>query len=81
MLTPAFLQTSQGVEAGVTGVYSGLRQVYGNDAATFTTEAGTDLWTTGISASSGLSDYDNNSLTPVGDGSHSFIWTACYQKI
>ncbi|TDN39510.1 RagB/SusD family nutrient uptake outer membrane protein [Hymenobacter sp. UV11] len=81
VLTPAFLQTSQGVEAGVTGVYSGLRQVYGNDAATFTTEAGTDLWTTGISASSGLSDYDNNSLTPVGDGSHSFIWTACYQKI
>ncbi|RZL03960.1 MAG: RagB/SusD family nutrient uptake outer membrane protein, partial [Hymenobacter sp.] len=81
VLTPAFLQTAQGVEAGVTGVYSGLRQVYGNDAATFTTEAGTDLWTTGISASSGLADYNTNDLTPAGDASHSFVWTSCYQKI
>ncbi|WP_210521811.1 RagB/SusD family nutrient uptake outer membrane protein [Hymenobacter terricola] len=81
VLTPAFLQTPQGVEAGVTGVYSGLRQIYGNDSGTFTTEAGTDEWTTGISASSGLSDYDNNALTPVNDGSHSFIWTVCYQEI
>jgi hypothetical protein len=81
VLTPAFLQTPQGVEAGVTGVYSGLRQIYGNDSGFFTTEAGTDLFTTGISASSGLSDYDNNALTPVNDGSHSFIWTVCYQQI
>ncbi|MDO7851305.1 RagB/SusD family nutrient uptake outer membrane protein [Hymenobacter convexus] len=81
VLTPAFLQTPQGVEAGVTGVYSGLRQIYGNDSGTFTTEAGTDLWTTGISASSGLSDYDNTALTPINDGSHSFIWTVCYQQI
>ncbi|MET4106299.1 RagB/SusD family nutrient uptake outer membrane protein [Hymenobacter sp. UYP22] len=81
VLTPAFLRTQQGVEAGTTGVYSGLRQIYGNDAAFFTTEAGTDLWTTGISASSGLSDYNNNDLTPVNDGSHSFIWTVCYTQI
>ncbi|UOG76219.1 RagB/SusD family nutrient uptake outer membrane protein [Hymenobacter tibetensis] len=81
VLTPAFLRTQQGVEAGTTGVYSGLRQLYGNDAAFFTTEAGTDLWTTGISASSGLSDYNNNDLTPVNDGSHSFIWTVCYTQI
>ena len=81
VLTPAFLQTPQGVEAGVTGVYSGLRQIYGNDSGFFTTEAGTDLFTTGISASSGLSDYDNNALTPLNDGSHSFIWTVCYQQI
>lgn len=81
VLTPAFLQTPQGVEAGVTGVYSGLRQIYGNDSGTFTTEAGTDMWTTGISASSGLSDYDPNALTPLNDGAHSFIWTVCYQEI
>jgi hypothetical protein len=81
VLTPAFLKTQQGVEAGVTGVYSGLRQVYGNDSGFFTTEAGTDLWTNGISASSGLSDYNNNDLSPVGDASHSFIWTVCYQQI
>jgi tetratricopeptide (TPR) repeat protein len=80
-LTPAFLRTPQGVEAGLTGVYSGLRQLYGNDSGFFTTEAGTDLFTTGISASSGLSDYDNNALTPINDGSHSFIWTVCYQQI
>jgi hypothetical protein len=81
VLTPAFLQTAQGVEAGVTGVYSGLRQIYGNDSGFFTTEAGTDQWTTGISASSGLSDYNNNDLTPLNDGSHSFIWTVCYTQI
>lgn len=81
VLTPAFLQTPQGVEAGVTGVYSGLRQIYGNDSGFFTTEAGTDLFTTGISASSGLSDYDNNALTATNDGSHSFIWTVSYQQI
>ena len=81
ILTPAFLSTSQGVEAGVTGVYSGLRQLYGNDASTFTTEAGTDQWTNGITASSGLSDYDPAALTPVNDGSHSFIWSICYASI
>lgn len=81
ILTPAFLRTAQGVEAGTTGVYSGLRQIYGNDSGFFTTEAGTDLWTTGISASSGLSDYNNNDLTPVNNGSHSFIWTVCYTQI
>lgn len=81
VLTPAFLQTAQGIEAGVIGVYSGLRQLYGNDAAFFTTEAGTDQWTTGIAASSGLSDYNPNDLTPLNDGSHSFIWDVCYQRI
>lgn len=81
VLTPSFLQTAQGVEAGVTGVYSGLRQLYGNDAAFFTTEAGTDLWTNGIANSSGLSDYDNTALTPLNDGSHSFIWQVAYSQI
>lgn len=81
ILTPAFLSTAQGIEAGVTGVYSGLRQIYGNDASTFATEAGTDQWTNGISASSGLSDYDPTALTPVNDASHSFIWTICYTQI
>lgn len=81
VLTPAFLQTAQGVEAGVTGVYSGLRHLYGNDSGFFTTEAGTDQWTTGISASSGLSDYNTNDLTPLNDGSHSFIWTIAYTQI
>ncbi len=81
VLTPSFLQTAQGVEAGVTGVYSGLRQLYGNDAGFFTTEAGTDLWTNGIANSSGLSDYDNTALTPLNDGSHSFIWQVAYSQI
>ncbi|MGY2134718.1 RagB/SusD family nutrient uptake outer membrane protein [Hymenobacter sp. HD11105] len=81
ILTPAFLGTAQGVELGVTGVYSGLRQIHGNDAAFFTTEAGTDLWTNGISSSSGLNDYSPTDLTPVNAGSTSFIWTVCYQMI
>ena len=81
ILTPSFLSTPQGVEAGVTGVYSGLRQIYGNASGFFTTEAGTDQWTNGITASSGLSDYNPNDLTPVNDASHSFIWTVCYSSI
>ena len=81
VLTPSFLQTGQGVEAGVTGVYSGLRQIYGNDSGFFTTEAGTDQWTTGISASSGLSDYNTNDLTPLNNTSNSFMWTISYTQI
>jgi hypothetical protein len=81
VLTPAFLQTSQGVEAGVTGVYSGLRQVYGNDSGFFTTVAGTDEWTAGIASSGGLADYNPNDLTPLNDGSHGFIWQVCYTQI
>jgi hypothetical protein len=81
ILTPAFLATSQGVELGVTGVYSGLRQLHGNDAAFFTTEAGTDLWTNGITSTSGLNDYAPTDLTPANAGSTSFIWTTCYQMI
>ncbi|GAA4506048.1 RagB/SusD family nutrient uptake outer membrane protein [Hymenobacter ginsengisoli] len=81
VITPSFLQTAQGVEAGVTGVYSGLRQIYGNDAAFFTTVAGTDEWTSGIATSSGLSDYSPTDLTPLNDGSNSFIWNVCYQQI
>jgi hypothetical protein len=81
VLVPAFLQTSQGVEASVIGTYSGLRQLYGNDAGFFTTVAGTDEWTSGIANSSGLADYNPIDLTPLNDGSHSFIWTVCYTQI
>lgn len=81
VILPSFLGTPQGIEAGTVGVYSGLRQIFGNDAAFFSTEAGTDLWTNGISASSGLNDYSLNDLTPANAGSTSFIWTVCYQQI
>ncbi|WP_199243464.1 RagB/SusD family nutrient uptake outer membrane protein [Hymenobacter sedentarius] len=81
ILTPGFLATPQGVEAGVTGVYSGLRQLYGNDSGFFTTEAGTDLWTNGITSSSGLNDYNTSDLTPVNAGATSFIWSLSYQYI
>ncbi|QDA60276.1 RagB/SusD family nutrient uptake outer membrane protein [Hymenobacter jejuensis] len=79
--TPDFLGTPQGIEAGVTGVYSGLRLLHGNDAAFFSTEAGTDLWTNGISSSSGLNDYNPNDLTAANASSTSFIWSASYQMI
>jgi hypothetical protein len=81
VLTPSLLQTSQGVEAGVTGAYSGLRQLYGNEGDAFGTEAGTDAFTNGIQSSSGLNDYDNNALTPLNDGSNSFRWSVCYTQI
>ncbi|RZL14216.1 MAG: RagB/SusD family nutrient uptake outer membrane protein [Hymenobacter sp.] len=81
VLTPAVLQTSQGIEAGVTGAYSGLRQLYGNEGDSFATEAGTDEFTNGIQSSSGLNDYDNTALTPLNDGAHSFRWGVCYTQI
>jgi hypothetical protein len=62
-------------------VYSGLRQLYGNDSGFFSTEAGTDLWTNGITSSSGLNDYNTSDLTPVNASSTSFIWTLSYQYI
>jgi hypothetical protein len=81
VLTPSLLQTSQGVEAGVTGAYSGLRQLYGNEGDAFATEAGTDAFTSGIQSNSGLNDYDNNALTPLNDGAHGYRWGICYTQI
>jgi len=81
ILTPSFLSTPQGIEAGVTGVYSGLRNIYGNEQGITMTEAGTDTWTNGIQTNSGLFDYAPTDLTPSNSGAAINQWGIMYQYI
>ncbi|MGI4834295.1 MAG: RagB/SusD family nutrient uptake outer membrane protein [Janthinobacterium lividum] len=81
VLTPGFLSTPQGIEAGVTGVYSGFRNIYGNEQGISLTEAGTDTWTNGIQTNSGLFDYSTTDLTPTNSGAAVNQWGIMYQYI
>ncbi|MGI4734718.1 MAG: RagB/SusD family nutrient uptake outer membrane protein [Janthinobacterium lividum] len=81
VLVPSFLGTPQGVEAGLTGVYSGLRNIYGNEQGITMTEAGTDTWTNGIQTNSGLFDYSSTDLTPLNSGAVVNQWAIMYQYI
>ncbi|MGI4759411.1 MAG: RagB/SusD family nutrient uptake outer membrane protein [Janthinobacterium lividum] len=62
VLTPAFLGTSDGVQAGLTGVYSGLRNVFGNEEAEYMAVQGTDEFMRGIAANQGYEDYNRGLL-------------------
>ncbi|GAB2955378.1 RagB/SusD family nutrient uptake outer membrane protein [Hymenobacter coalescens] len=57
ILVPSFLGTPEGVQAGLTGVYSGLRNVYGNEEAEYMAVQGTDEWMRGFAATQGYEDY------------------------
>jgi hypothetical protein len=57
ILVPSFLGTPEGVQAGLTGVYSGLRNVYGNEEAEYMAVQGTDEWMRGFNPTQGYEDY------------------------
>src|SRR6476469_4065339 len=68
VLVPSFLGTHEGVQAGLTGVYSGLRNVYGNEEAEYLCVQGTDEWMRGFAATQGYEDYNPsmiNSQSPA----------------
>jgi len=58
ILVPSFLGTPEGVQAGLVGVYSGLRNVYGNEEAEYLAVQGTDEWMRGFAATQGYEDYN-----------------------
>ena len=64
ILVPSFLGTPEGVQAGLIGVYSGLRNVYGNEEAEYLALQGTDEWMRGFAATQGYEDYNPSLLNP-----------------
>lgn len=79
VLTPSFLGTAQGLEAGLAGTYSGYRYIYGNESAMFMTVNGTDEFMRGIQDIGSLADYGAN-LTPIASATND-NWTNIYRYI
>jgi len=81
ILVPSFLGTPQGVEAGLTGVYSGYRNIYGNEQAMYMAVTGTDEFMRGIADQEGFHEYARGQgFTPTA-GVLSNQWNNYYQFI
>ena len=80
ILVPSFLGTPEGVQAGLTGVYSGLRNVYGNEEAEYLSVQGTDEWMRGFAATQGYEDY-NPSLINSQSSAVNNQWAIIYRYI
>jgi hypothetical protein len=81
ILTPSFLGTSQGVELGLAGVYSGMRHVYATDRYMFMTSTGVDEFMRGVATINGLDEYSPGLLTPANAGSVTTVWDDLYRYI
>ncbi len=81
ILTPTFLGTPQGVEAGLTGVYSGFRYIFGSDLYLFMTSTGVDEFMRGIATINGLDEYTPGLLTPASAGAITSVWNNLYRYI
>ncbi|WP_201981616.1 RagB/SusD family nutrient uptake outer membrane protein [Hymenobacter rubidus] len=80
ILVPSFLGTPEGVQAGLTGVYSGLRNVYGNEEAEYLAVQGTDEWMRGFAATQGYEDY-NPSMINSQSSAVNNQWAILYRYI
>lgn len=80
ILVPSFLGTPEGVQAGLIGVYSGLRNVYGNEEAEYLAVQGTDEWMRGFAATQGYEDY-NPSLLNAQSSAVTNQWAILYRYI
>jgi hypothetical protein len=81
ILVPAFLGTPQGVEAGLTGVYSGYRNIYGNEQAMYMAVTGTDEFMRGIADQDGFHEYDRGLGFAPTSGVVTNQWNNYYQFI
>ena len=81
ILVPSFLGTPEGVQAGLVGVYSGLRNVtVANEEAAYLTVQGTDEFMRGISANQGYEDY-NQGLLNSSNSAVTNQWNTIYRVI
>src|SRR5208337_2588866 len=76
-LNAVYLNSSAGALAGISGVYSDLRNLWGTEGFTAFTVAGTDDYLAGSSASS-LTLYTYNNVDP---NSGAGLWGIGYQTI
>src|SRR5215831_11962203 len=82
--TPQYFKTAQGVTGGITGLYSSLRNIYGNAFYFVGMQSGTDESTWG--AVNGSPDAKNADFSGVGNLSsqnnpYNAIWTVCFPSI
>ncbi|MGY3091305.1 hypothetical protein ACVWYF_004371 [Hymenobacter sp. UYAg731] len=80
ILVPSFLGTPEGVQAGLIGVYSGLRNVYGNEECEYLCVQGTDEWMRGFNPTQGYEDY-NPSLINSSSSAVNNQWGIIYRYI
>jgi hypothetical protein len=81
VLLPSFLGTPEGVQAGLAGVYSGLRNVsVAGEEAAYLTVQGTDEFMRGVSANQGYEDY-NQGLLNSSNSAVTNQWNIIYRYI
>ncbi|WP_345223858.1 RagB/SusD family nutrient uptake outer membrane protein [Hymenobacter koreensis] len=81
VLVPSFLGTPQGIEAGLTGVYSGMRNIYGNEQGMFMAVTGTDEYMRGIATQDGLDEYNRGGGFGPASGVFTNQWNIIYRYI
>ncbi len=79
ILTPAYFETSEGIQAGITAAYAYLRFVYGSEIYLFLTNHGVDEHTPGTEGAYGwiINDYEFDAAT----GQFQLVWNRAYQAI
>jgi hypothetical protein len=78
LIPPTFLNTPDGILAGISGVYNDIRNQWGTEGFSLQTVAGTDEHLTGASAS-GVQFFNYNGLTP--SSMNGSFWNTAYQDI
>lgn len=80
VLVPGFFGTPDGVQAGLVGVYSGLRNITADQGGSNFMSQGTDEFMRGFSGSDGYEDY-NAGLMSATNGTATNLWNAFYSNI
>jgi hypothetical protein len=79
VLVPSFLSTPEGLQTGLAGVYSGLRNVLADQGGSIFFSQGTDEYMRGFATTDGYEDY-SGTLT-ANNGTSSNYWTTFYRFI
>ncbi|RAK69334.1 RagB/SusD family nutrient uptake outer membrane protein [Hymenobacter edaphi] len=80
VLVPGFFGTPDGIQAGLVGVYSGLRNITADQGGSNFMSQGTDEFMRGFGASDGFEDYNAGQMSST-NGTATNLWNAFYGNI
>ncbi|GAB3743280.1 RagB/SusD family nutrient uptake outer membrane protein [Hymenobacter agri] len=80
ILVPGFLGTAEGLQVGLTGAYSGLRNVHCDQGGSNFMSQGTDEFMRGFSGSDGFEDYNRGQMN-ANNGTATNMWGTFYRFI
>ncbi|GGG49743.1 RagB/SusD family nutrient uptake outer membrane protein [Hymenobacter glacieicola] len=80
ILVPSFLGTPEGIQAGLAGVYSGLRNATADQGGSIFISQGTDEFMRGFAATEGFEDYNAGQLNGT-NGNIANTWSSYYRSI